>query len=136
MKTLVVYYSYSGHTKAIATELAARESADIAEIKDVKRPSGMKIWTAGIVASIRGKSWPIQPLGVDCAQYERLILLAPVWADNPPPAFNAFMAQLPEGKTVAVKMVSRSGKSNCVKRLEAEIKSKGGVLESFADLME
>ena len=87
MKTLVIFYSYSGKTKAIAEKLATLESADIAEIKDVKRPGKLKSYTAGILASIKGKAWPIQPLGVSFAEYDRLILFAPVWADNPPPPF-------------------------------------------------
>jgi flavodoxin len=134
MKTLVIFYSYSGKTKAIAQTLAAKESAAITEIKDVKRPGKLKAYIGGILAVMRGKSWPIQPLGINPAEYDRLILLAPVWADNPPPPFNAFMEQFPVGKTVAVKMVSMSGKSGCKERLEAVITAKGGTLESFEDI--
>lgn len=46
MKSLILFYSYSGKTKAIAQELAIRE---------------------------RGKTWPIQPLDVDLTTYDRLI---------------------------------------------------------------
>ena len=134
MKTLVIFYSYSGRTKAIAEGVAVKESADIAEIKDVKRPGKLKAYTAGIIGAIKGKAWPIQPLGVDLTAYDRLILLAPVWADNPPPAFNAILELLPEGKTVAVKMVSASGKSNCIDRLKAILNAKFCTLESFQDI--
>jgi len=134
MKTLVIYYTFSGHTKAIAEERAGKESADIAEIKEVRRTGKLKAYTAGIIASIRGKAWPIQPIDLDYGQYDRLVLLAPVWASNPPPAFNAFLEQLPEGKTVAVVMVSGSGKSECKERLEALITAKGSTLESFEDI--
>ena len=133
MKTLVIFYSYSGKTKVIAKELAAKEAADIAEIKDAKRLGKLKAYTAGIIASMKGKPWAIQPLAVDLTEYGRLILLAPIWANNPPPAFNAMLGLLPEGKTVAVKMVSMSGKSNCKARLESVIKAKNGTLESFED---
>ena len=34
MKTLFLYYSYSGKTRAIAEKFAAQESADIAKIKE------------------------------------------------------------------------------------------------------
>ena len=134
MKTLVLFYSYSGKTKAVAKELAAKDSADISEIKDAKRPGKPKAYVAGCFAAMRGKAWPIQPLEADLAAYDRLILLSPVWAGNPPPAFNAMLEQLPEDKTVAVKMVSMSGKSSCKERLEAAIKAKGSVLESFEDI--
>ena len=134
MKTLVIFYSYSGRTKAIAEALAAKESADISEVLDTFRPGILKAYTAGIIAAIRGKAWPFEALDADLYEYDRLILLAPVWADNPPPAFNAMLELLPAGKTVSVKMVSASGKSNCKERLEAAIKAKGCTLESFEDI--
>ena len=134
MKTLVIFYSYSGKTKMFAEKIAADESAEIVEIKDIKRPGKLKAYTAGIFAAIKGKAWSIQPLGVNLADYDRFILLAPVWANNPAPPFNAMLEQLPEGKTVAVKMVSMSGKSDCKERLEGIIKNKGCVLESFEDI--
>ena len=134
MKTLVIYYSYSGHTKAIAENLAAEEATDILEIKDLKRRGKLRAYTAGIFASIKGKTWPIQPLDVNPADYDRLILLAPVWAGNPAPPFNAMLEQLPEGKTVDIKLISGSGESNCKERLETKIKDKGSSLESFEDI--
>jgi len=134
MKSAVIYYSYSGHTKKIAEELAATESAEIAEINDVKRPGKLKAYISGCFAAMRGKAWPVKPLDVDLQEYNRLILLAPIWAGNPPPAFNAMLELLPNGKTVAVKMVSGSGKSSCKDRLEAVIKAKDCVLESFEDI--
>ena len=134
MKTLVIFYSYSGHTKAFAEKLAADESTSIVEIKDIKRPGKLKAYTVGCLAAIRGKAWPIQPLDAVLADYDRLILFAPIWASNPPPAFNAMLELLPKGKIVAVKMVSVSGQSKCKERLDAIIKSKNGTLESFEDV--
>lgn len=134
MKTLVVYYSYSGSTKAIAGEYAKQNSVDITEIKGVKRPWKLRAYTAGILASMKGKAWPIEPPEVDFESYERLVLFAPVWAGNPAPMFNAVLELLPQGKTVDVKMVSKSGNSACKERLEAVISSKGSVLESFEDV--
>ena len=134
MNTLVLFYSYSGHTKTIAQDLAEKESCEIAEIKDVRRPGKLKAYTAGIIASIRGKEWAIQPLSIDLDAYDRVILLAPIWAGNPPPAFNAALSQLSAGKTVALKMVSGSGKSGCKERLETAITAKGSTLESFDDI--
>ena len=134
MNTLVLFYSYSGKTKAIAGELAAKEAAVLSEIKDDKRPGILKAFTAGCYSAIKGKSWAIQAPNVNLAEYDRLILLAPIWANNPPPAFNAVLEQLPSGKTVAVKMVSESGKSKCRERLDAVIQSRGSILESFEDI--
>ena len=134
MKTLILFYSYSGKTKAIAQELATEEAVDIAEIKDIKRPGKLKAYTAGIIAVMRNKLWPIQPLNVDLAAYDRLILLAPVWAGKPPPPFSSVIELLPSGKLITIKMVSMSGKSDCRERLDAAIKAKGSELESFEDI--
>lgn len=134
MSSLVLYYSYSGHTRQIAEELASKESADIAEIKDLKRPGTFKAYTAGSFAAIRGKAWEIQPLDADPAKYDKLILLAPIWAGNPAPAFNAVLEKLPAGKDVSLKMVSGGGKSGCRARLEAIVENKGCALEGYEDI--
>lgn len=133
MKTLVLFYSYTGHTKARAQSLAEEESADLAEIKDVRRPGKLKAYTAGCLASRGGKVWPIQPLSLDWEAYDRLILLSPVWAGRPTPAVNALLEQLPSGKSVSVKMVSGGGQSGCKSRMEAALQAKGCTLESFED---
>ena len=134
MKTLVIFYSYTGHTKEIAQQLAAGKSYEIAEIRDVNRPGFIKAYTAGCFNAVRGKSWSIQPLGLELEDYERFILLTPVWAGHTPPAVHAVLEILPEGKTVAVTMVSSSGKSSCKKYVETVIQAKGGVLESFENI--
>ena len=134
MKTLVIYYSYSGHTKALAEKIATDESADIVEIRDVKRMGKLKAYSVGCFAAIKGKAWPIEPVEADFAAYDRLVLFSPIWAGNTPPAFNAVLALLPEGKTVSVKLVSDSGKSGCQERLEAAIREKGCIPEGFENI--
>jgi flavodoxin len=125
MKTLIIYYSYSGKTKTIAEKLAGEEKADIIGVKDVKRPGTLKAYTAGVLAAGGGKTWEIEALEADLTAYDRFILLAPIWGGNPAPPFNTVLNLLPEGKTVAVKLVSMSGKSACKARVEADIKAKG-----------
>ena len=134
MKTLVIFYSYSGKTKALATEYAKKESFDITEIEDVRRPCKLKAYVGGILAVIRGKAWPAKPIEADWTAYDRIALFAPVWADNPPPVVLSALTQLPQGKTVDVKMVSASGKSNCKERLEAAINAVDSVLGELEDI--
>lgn len=134
MKTLVIFYSYTGNAKRLAQELAAKEAADIAEVKDVRHPGKLKAYSLGCLAAMRGKPWPIQQTEADLTVYDRLILFSPVWASNPPPAVHALLERLPKGKTVSVKMISASGSSGCRERLEAAIKAKGCTLEGFEDI--
>jgi len=134
MKTLVIYYSYTGHTKIIAEGLAIKESADIVEIKDIKRPGKFNAYTACCIAAIRGKARPIQPFEKNMNEYDNLILLSPVWASNPPPAVNSVLSQIPADKTVEVKMISGSGKCGCKERLESLIENNGSKLTAFEDI--
>ena len=134
MKTLVLFYSYTGHTKQLAQEYAVKETADIAEIKEIKHPGKLKAYSAGCFAAMRGKPWQIEPLQTDLAAYERIELFSPVWAGNPPPAVHAAIRLLPKGKTVSVTMVSAGGKSGCRAAVEAAIQSKGCTPEAFEDV--
>ena len=133
MKTLVLFYSYTGHTKSAAEAYAAEQSADVVEIKEIRRPSKPGAYLRGCFAALRGKSWPIEPLDIDPA-YDRIVLYSPVWAGNPPPAVNAALAQILEGKPVSVVMNSASGKSECRERVEAAVKARGCTLERFEDI--
>lgn len=134
MKTLVIYYSYTGNAKRIANDYARKGAADIAEIKDAQRPGKLKAYTLGCFAAMRGKQWPIQPLEVDRKVYDRFIVFSPVWAGNPPPAVHAMLESIPKGKTVSIKMVSASGHSKCKERLEAVIKARGCKMDGFEDI--
>ena len=134
MKTLVIYYSYSGHTKKVAEELAKNESAEIFQIIEAKRPGIFKTFAVGTFAARRGKAWPIQPLGVDLNAYDRLFLLAPIWASFPAPYIYNVLENLPEGKVVCVILISSSGNSGCKERLESMIKAKGCTMESYEDI--
>ncbi len=60
MKTLVIFYSYTGHAKTLARNLAEKESADITEIKDVKRPGKIKAYVSGCFKAMKGRSWQTQ----------------------------------------------------------------------------
>jgi len=134
MKTLVIFYSLTGNTKRIAEGLAAKESYDIAEAVGTFRPGPFKALVLGSFAARGLKAWAIKPLDADISAYERLMVLAPIWAGFPVPFINSVIAGLPEGKTVSFKAVSASGKSSCKERVEAAIKAKGCTLESFEDI--
>jgi flavodoxin len=134
MKTLVFFYSYSGNTRRLAQEFAAKKSADIAEITDKRRPGTLRAYSVGCLAAMRGKAWPIQPLTADLTAYDRLILLSPVWAGHTPPAVNAALERMPAGKQVEVKMVSASGQCGCKERLTKIITAHGSTLSGFEDI--
>ena len=89
-KILVIYYSQTSNTKAVATEIATKLGADLAEIVPVE------LYDGDFQATIeRGKkeldegAYPeIQPLIVDVANYDVVFLGYPIWFGTyAPPVF-------------------------------------------------
>ena len=89
-KMLVIYYSQTSNTKTVATEIATKLGADLAEIVP------MELYDGDFQATIeRGKkeldegAYPeIRPLTVDIASYDVVFLGYPIWFGTyAPPVF-------------------------------------------------
>jgi len=136
MKTLIVYYSYTGVTAKMAKELAKKRGADLFEVRDIERPNVLKAYTAGCVAAIKWKSWPVEALPQNMEEYDLITIMAPVWAGNPAPEINNAFEALPRGKKIEVIMVSTSGKSGCEQKIKEILNKKGCVLVRFRNVRE
>lgn len=81
-KTLILYYSRTGNTKAACEALQKELGADIQEIKDLNsRDKGFGM-IAGMVKTILGMQTDIEPETVDFDPYGTLIISAPIWASK------------------------------------------------------
>ena len=81
-RMLVVYYSWSnGNTKRIAEQLARRTGADIARIETVQPYTGSydEVVDQGQREVNEGYRPPIQPLGVNVADYDVIAVGTPTW---------------------------------------------------------
>ena len=95
-KTLVVFYSQTSNTKAVATEIATKLGADMAEIVPVE------LYEGDFHATIeRGKKeldegvYPeIQPLTVNVADYDVVFLGYPIWFGTYAPPVFTFLDQV------------------------------------------
>lgn len=95
-KTLVVFYSQTSNTKAVATEIATKLGADMAEIVPVE------LYDGDFQATIeRGKkeldegAYPeIQPLTVNVADYDVVFLGYPIWFGTYAPPVFTFLDQV------------------------------------------
>lgn len=93
-KTLVVYYSQIGHTKALAEEMARQLGADIEEIVCVNP------YDTNFTATIErckqeqaeGVLPEIQPLKADLSAYDVVFIGYPVWFGTYAPPINTFLA--------------------------------------------
>lgn len=95
-KMLVIYYSQTGNTKAVAMEMATRLGADIEEIVPVQ------LYDCDFQATIeRGKkeldegAFPeIQPIKADVANYEVIFIGYPIWFGTYAPPIITFLNQV------------------------------------------
>ena len=94
-KKLVVYYSYTGHTKMIAESIQKKLGCNILEIKPVK-PYSTDYQT--VVDEEQNnesaKRTPeIEPIDIDLSKYEEIILGSPVWWYTIVPVIRTFLTK-------------------------------------------
>jgi flavodoxin len=82
MKTLVVYYSRSGHSKKVAEAISNAFKCDIEELKDTKKRSGILGWIfAGRDGSMKNLT-KLNDVTKDIRVYDLIIIGGPIWAWN------------------------------------------------------
>lgn len=102
-KTLIVYYSYTNHTKMIAERIQKAKGYDIVRLELVEAyPADYKTLEALAKKQAENKFLPeIKPLNVDLSQYDTIILGTPVWWYTFVPAIRSFLTQNElSGKTI------------------------------------
>lgn len=94
-KTLILYYSLSGNTKALAENMQKLVGGDIAEIKTVQPyPEDFH----AVVEQAReerrtGYLPPIQPIAKDLEAYDTIYLGYPIWGSTIPQPLATFLSQ-------------------------------------------
>lgn len=135
MKTAVVYYTFGGSTKREAERLATELQADLCRVREVKDRSLFSSFIPGSFLAMHQRAVPIRPMALDLAEYERIIIGAPLWAGYPAPAFNAIVKLLPAGKEVEVFICSGSGDSSkSAQNTQALIIDRGCRVLSYRDV--
>ena len=108
MKTAIIYYSYTGKTKAISEKKARKEKADLIEV---------------------------QPISCDLSTYDRIIIAVPLWAGSPASPFHNIVKMLPAGKPVEVIITSGSGDSSgCKEKVKECIAAQGARMTKYLDV--
>ncbi len=78
MKTLIVYYSFTGNNEALARELQRKLNCDIQRIVELKRRTGFTI----LLDLLLKRKSKIQKSEVPLKRYDQILLIAPVWDAN------------------------------------------------------
>ncbi len=93
MKTLVVYYSLGGNTRALARRMARQLKADVLEIRTVKTyPDDQDVLLGLGQQEVKTGYIPqLQPYRVNLDKYDAILLGTPVWWSTFAPAMKSFM---------------------------------------------
>lgn len=103
MNKLIVYFSYTNHTKKIANRIKEKINCDILEIKTVIPYSKdyNKVVDDEQNSEASNHLPKIQAINVDLSKYDEIILGTPVWWYRPAPAIRTFLSQNDlSGKTI------------------------------------
>ncbi|MEI6292310.1 MAG: NAD(P)H-dependent oxidoreductase [Methanomicrobiales archaeon] len=100
MKIVIACYSWKGHTRTIAKELAKKLNAAYIDIEPLGDISPL---SEGIKALFGLKS-AIKPPMADMKNFDHLVIATPVWSHNLPPFTRQYLSELNncEGKQFSV----------------------------------
>ena len=128
---LVVYYSRSGNTEAMAREIARKFEADIVRIESEKYTLDYQGWRhAGRDADQKVVGTEIKPETVDMDKYRLVFLGSPIWWFRPAPPLWTFVEKNDlSGKNVILFNTFNSRfKSEEIDEFGQKIEEKGGRL--------
>lgn len=94
-KKLIVYYSYTGHTKMIAESIQKELKCDILELKPVVEYSKdyQTVVDEEQNSNSIDKIVKIQPIDKNLSQYDEIILGSPVWWYTITPVIRTFLKE-------------------------------------------
>ena len=87
MKTIIVYYSFTGNNEALVQELKERLGCDTVRIQTVKKRTSASI----LLDLIFKRSPKLKEYNIPFSDHPHLILIAPVWAGNIATPMQAFL---------------------------------------------
>lgn len=116
MSTLIVYFSQTGKTKAVAEKISGLTKADVVEIRTEKSYDMSYGKTVAVsIREILTKARPALAMDMpDCGSYDRILIGCPIWCGVVPNAVLSFLDQAAlSGKRAA--LFTTSGSTEPVK---------------------
>ncbi|MGV9142160.1 MAG: flavodoxin family protein [Promethearchaeota archaeon] len=103
MNVLVSYYTRTGNTKKVAKLIADELNADIEEIIDKTKRSGIIGWLKSAYHATREKTTEIEDVEKDPSKFDLIILGTPNWNTRMSPAIRTYIMNYKEEfKDIAV----------------------------------
>ena len=132
-KTLIVYYSRTGNTKAVCESLAKEIDADIVEIKDLKNRMSTFGIIGGMLRTFLSMQTKIFPEKIDMTDYSNVILSAPIWAAKVPPAMRTaiYMNGFMDKKVVMLVTCDSFYAEKYQDKMKKLVEASGGEVSAF-----
>ncbi len=135
MKTIVLYYTFGGSSKAEAEKLANETGASLCRVEEKKKRGMLSAVLSGSPKAMKRVASEIKPIAYHLEEFERIVIGGPIWAGYPAPAINAILNALPHGKEVELFFCSGGGDSTkSVEGTKALVEQKGCKLISYRDV--
>ena len=125
MVTLVIYYSFSGRTHYEAKRLAELVGGELYEVREQKHRSQLSAYLFGAPQARRRATVILEPIAVRMEDYDRIIIMCPIWGGWPAPAFNSVIKELPLGTNVDIYLTSDSGKARDLDAVKQGVELRG-----------
>lgn len=95
MKTVCIYHTRSGNSEKIARQIARELDAEVLAVTDGKDRKGFFGYIGAAVEGLRKSLPAILPCAPEYPpeEYDRVIVVAPIWCENVSPVMRAFLAQ-------------------------------------------
>lgn len=134
-KTLVIYFTLTGHSRDIARTEAITRDAPILEIASRRRRPLLHSLVIGTIGAIRQSAPPITGELPDLGRYDHFVIVAPVWLGGPAPAFYAILDMLPPHSSVDILLDSDSGDTHLTRaRTISYAENRGIQVNSYSDI--
>lgn len=111
IKKLVVYFSYTNHTKKIAEDISKKLNCDILEIKPLKPYSSNydKVVNEEQNKESAKNTPKIEKINTDLSQYDEIIIGTPVWWYTLAPVIRTFLKENDLKNKVVVPFATNAG---------------------------
>lgn len=97
LKVLVIYYSFAGHTRTIAEQVAKAAQADLEELRAAGEPvgTGARHYVWALRHLLLSQKPLLVPVEHDASTYDLIILGSPVWLGTFSPVLRSYIRTAP-----------------------------------------
>lgn len=135
MNTLVIFYSLTGRTHYEAKQIAKELGAERYEVVERKRRTSFSASFLGRSQARKRKPSRIDPIAIRLSDFDKIIIMSPIWGGYPAPPFNSIVEELPSGKQIEIVLTSDSGRVSKRAELISYVEKKSGSIVTDLKVM-